>query len=682
MRTPSVSKSSRALRQAFATAALLTACGAAVAQAKAPAEWVEPNANLLVQGIPPIPAALARRAALYSDFRDHVFVDWHPKRTEMLVSHRQAGANVAQLYRLSQAMGLIQPLTDSPDPVAVASYEPVEGRYLVYRSAEGGSEAHRLFRLDLDTRQSTLLTDPDESSSPAGWIEGRSPGNPSRLLYTAVQLDRTAEKGSRDSLVTVLWSVDPLQPDNKRAIAKLPGTGWLPGRVSADGGRMSFTKYISANESQLWTIDLAVGWARQVLPAADAPVKAVHSAGGFSKDGKRLLLFSDRAGEFRELMSLDLTTGELTRVTGHIPWDVKNAVATDDDRYIAAQVNVNGRDELRLFDGRTLKELPAPKLPAGSVRALAFHPGGHALAVTVVSQKGPGQIFTLDPVGGTVAQWTRAHAPAGIDPAKFADQKVIEWKSFDGRAISGLMSLPPARFTGKRPVIVNIHGGPEAQATMGFLNRWNYYVQELGIVHIEPNVRGSSGFGKTFLTLDDGDKREDAVKDIGALLDWIARQPGLDASRVLVTGGSYGGYMTLAASVKYANRIAGSVAVVAPSNFVTFLTNTESHRRDLRRVEYGDERDPRMREFFEKTAPLNNADKITKPLFLVQGKNDPRVPYTESEQMVAKLRELGRPVWYLRAENEGHGFARKENADFLFFSTVKFVEQTLLKPSD
>jgi dipeptidyl aminopeptidase/acylaminoacyl peptidase len=207
----------------------------------------------------------------------------------------------------------------------------------------------------------------------------------------------------------------------------------------------------------------------------------------------------------------------------------------------------------------------------------------------------------------------------------------------------------------------------------------NYFVEELGIAVIRPNVRGSSGFGKTFLSLDDGIKREDSVKDIGTLLDWIALQPGLDPSRVMVSGGSYGGYMSLAVATHYADRIAGSIDVVGISNFVSFLQNTESYRRDLRRVEYGDERDPAMRDFLMRISPLTNASKITKPLFVVQGRNDPRVPYTEAEQIVAKVRANGTRVWYLRAENEGHGFARKDNADFQFYATVLFMRETLLK---
>jgi dipeptidyl aminopeptidase/acylaminoacyl peptidase len=228
-------------------------------------------------------------------------------------------------------------------------------------------------------------------------------------------------------------------------------------------------------------------------------------------------------------------------------------------------------------------------------------------------------------------------------------------------------------------VIVNVHGGPASQARADFIGRNNYLVSELGIAIVYPNVRGSSGFGKSFLKLDNGTRREDSVKDIGALLDWIGEQPDLDASRVTITGGSYGGYMALASAVHYPDRIAGAVTSVGISNFVTFLERTESYRRDLRRAEYGDERDPAMRQFLESISPLNSAERITKPLFVVQGLNDPRVPHTEAEQIVAALRKRGTPVWFLVAKDEGHGFAKKPNADYLFYATVEFARQTLLK---
>jgi dipeptidyl aminopeptidase/acylaminoacyl peptidase len=227
-------------------------------------------------------------------------------------------------------------------------------------------------------------------------------------------------------------------------------------------------------------------------------------------------------------------------------------------------------------------------------------------------------------------------------------------------------------------VVINIHGGPESQFQPGFLGRSNYYLNELGVAIVFPNVRGSTGYGKTFLKLDNGLLREDSVKDVGALLDWIGTRPELDASRVMVAGGSYGGYMTLAVATSYADRIKSAVDVVGVSNFITFMEKTEAYRRDLRRVEYGDERDPKIREFFTRIAAVNNVDKITKPLFIVAGQNDPRVPAQEGEQMVAAMKKNGRPVWWLMARDEGHGFAKKKNQDFQFYATIAFMQAHLL----
>ena len=656
----------------MALGAVMCACASPAADDGA---VLAPNANLLAQGIPPISMALVKRVEQYTDFRGHGFVDWHPAREEMLVSHRKAGDSVPQIYRLAGPMGALEQLTDGAERVSEASYEPRDGRYIVFERAKGGDEANQIYRLDLPTRATIQLTDPNEAHNMAGWL--RRSG---QLLYTAVPLDRTAQGGTRAAITTTLYAIDPAQPASRHKLAELPGPGWFPGGMSDDDKTVAFVRYLSAAESQVWLIDTASGERRQVLPAPGENLKATHFAGSFSKDSQHLFVVSDRAGEFRELMALDLASGALSRLTSHVPWDVSGGANSDNGRWMVAQINNDGRDELRVLDGHSFLEVSAPEVPAGSIGGnMAFHRATHRMAYSLNSPKGPSQLFVLDPATGQSVQWTRAQAPAGIDTATFSDQRVVRWKSFDGLTISGLISRPPARFSGKRPVIVSIHGGPEAQATMGFLGRWNYFVQELGVTIIEPNVRGSAGYGKTFLTLDNGVKREDSVKDIGALLDWIATQPDLDASRVLITGGSYGGYMTFASSVHYSERIVGGIPVVGISNLVSFLANTESYRRDLRRAEYGDEREPSMRAFMERTAPLNNAEKIKKPLFVVQGKNDPRVPYTESEQIVAKVRANGLPVWYLRGENEGHGFVRKENADFQFYATVKFVEQTLLK---
>lgn len=636
--------------------------------------FLRPNANLVVEGVPPIPIALARAVEKYTDFRGHNFVAWHPVKREMVVAHRKAGANTSQLFRLATPMGELEALTESPDPVTEASYEPLTGKYLVFERSSGGNEVNQLYRLDLDTRKVTLLTDPDERHDHLGWLHHKAVA-----IVASVPIDRTAKSGTRASINTTLWLLDPENPAQKKKLVELPGPGWFGGSVSYDDKKLALIRYLSANESQIWVLDLASGERQQLLPAGGGKEKASYYPGPFRKDGSGLFVVSDRASEFREMMLYDFAKQSFTRITGHIPWDVSGGTATEDDRLFALQTNEDGRDVLRLFDGATLKEKPSPNIPSGNIGGTRFHKRTTELMFSLNSARGPSEIYSLNPDSGKVEQWTRAYSPPDIDVASFSEQKVVRWPSFDGRQISGLLTMPPKRFSGKRPVLVLIHGGPEGQATIGFLARYQYYLQELGIALIQPNVRGSTGFGKTFMTLDNGRLREDSVKDIGALFDWIARQPDLDAARVLVAGGSYGGYMSLAVATHYADRIAGAIDVVGISHFVTFLESTESYRRDLRRVEYGDERDADMRAFLERISPLTNAHKIKKPLLVVQGKNDPRVPYTEAEQIVAKARANGTPVWYLRADNEGHGFARKENADFQLYTTILFMQQTLLR---
>lgn len=655
---------------------VLTAC----ATAPAPNAVVPPNSNLVSQGIPPVPQSLADAIGRYNDFRGHAFADWHPTQREMLVSHRKAGANTAQIFRVTSPLGDGEQLTDGVDPVTRATYEPRAGNYIVFERATGGNEVGQIYRLALNLpgAQPVLLTSPDERHAINTWL--RKSG---QLVYSAVPIDRTAQGGTRSKITTTLWLMDPAKPEGRRKLAELDGGGWSAGRPSPDERLISLTRYLSANESQIWLLDLASGVAKQVAPAVGSQeAKATYAPAGWTPDGRALWMASDRSGEFRELMKLDLSgpnPGRIDRVSSHIPWDVSGVTLTDDGTRLAAQFNVDGRDELHFFDAATGKEVPAPAaLPSGNVGGAAYHHGRSELAFSISNAQGPSQIYALGS-DGKVQQWTRAAAAPGMDTSGFSEQKIVRWKSFDGTTISGLLTAPPKKFAGKRPVLISIHGGPESQATVGFLGRNAYFVQELGMALIQPNVRGSSGYGKSFLAMDNGFKREDSVKDIGALLDWIATQPDLDASRVLVTGGSYGGYMTLAVSTNYADRIAGAIDVVGISHFVTFLNNTESYRRDLRRVEYGDERDPAMKAHLEKISPLTNVSKIKKPLFVVQGKNDPRVPYTEAEQIVAKVREGGTPVWYLRAENEGHGFQKKENQDYQFYATVLFMQQTVLK---
>jgi len=641
--------------------------------AQTPAEVVAPNANLLIEGIPAIPQSLATRVGGYSDFRGHSFADWHPARREMLVSHRAAGSNVNQLFLLAAPGASAERLTDFPEPISNGSFEPRRGRFVIYSRDTGGNEASRVYRLDLDTRASTLLSDP-ETRSEAVWNEAGT-----RLLIGSVPLDRTAQGGRRDQIGATLTLVDPLKPNDRRVVAELPGTGWFDFTFSRDDKWLVMIRYISRTETEVWRIEVASGKRERLLPSAkDATARATYFDPQFSPDGSRLYLTTTARSEFQQLAEYRFGTRTLRYFSSDIPWDVESMALSTDGRRIAAVFNVDGRDELRLFDPVSGKELARPRIPAGQISGLKWHEKRVSeLALTLNSPQSPATVYSVDTAGGVAQRWTTADT-AGVDPTGFRDSEIVRWKSFDGRTISGVLTLPPARFTGPRPVIVAIHGGPEAQATVNFNGRFNYLINELGIALLEPNVRGSSGYGKTFLDLDNGVKREDSVRDIGALLDWIETDQRLDAKRVMVHGGSYGGYMVLASLVHYSDRLRGGIDVVGISDFVSFLGNTESYRRDLRRVEYGDERDPAVRSVLEQISPLANAGKIRAPLLVVHGKNDPRVPVSEAKQIVQKVRANAVPVWYLEADNEGHGFARKINADYYFYSMVAFIERYLL----
>ena len=651
-------------------------CSLAAAQA-----LIAPNANLTTDGMPPIEQGIADKVASYTDFRGYGFVDWHPTQNAMLVRHREAGANIAQIYLLRGAGSTLEKITNFPDPVTAAAFEPVAGRSILYTRDTGGNEATQVFRMDLATRQSTLLSAADERSTGTWSRSGK------QVLLAAVPIDKTATGGTRDTLNTTLTLVDPLEPSQHKTLAELPGGGWGEFSFSYDGRWIAATQYRTPNDSDLFVINATTGQRRQLLPEPGA-LPAGIGAVAWSRDSQQLFISTNQGGQFSELAAYSLKTQRLTVLTRHIAWDVQTVGTSPDGRQLLAVVNNNGRDEVHLFDAATGKALPRPAIGAGAIGGIAWQEGPAHLArqslfaYSLNSPQSPGDVYTVRAAGGPPVRWTAAataaHA-AGVQPENFVSPELVTIKSFDGLPVSAWLYLPDAKkFPGKRPVRMDFHGGPEGQSTVRFMGRSNYMINEMGVALLLPNVRGSTGYGKTFVDLDNGLKRKDSVRDGGAFLDWIATHPRLDAARVLVSGGSYGGYMSLAMAADYSPLIRGAIDVVGISHFATFLTNTESYRRDLRRVEYGDEREPAMRAFHDQIAPLNNAARITVPLFVVQGKNDPRVPFTEAEQMVRAVRNNGVPVWYLLADNEGHGFRRKVNADYQFYSEVKFMENLLL----
>jgi dipeptidyl aminopeptidase/acylaminoacyl peptidase len=324
-------------------------------------------------------------------------------------------------------------------------------------------------------------------------------------------------------------------------------------------------------------------------------------------------------------------------------------------------------------------------VPTGLVGGLTFSPDGWKLGMTLNTARTPSDSFILN-LGrgaleyGSLERWTFSEV-GGLDTEKFIEPTLVHFPTFDSDD-GGPESIPAWLYKpegeGPFPVVISIHGGPESQSRPSFSSTYQMWLKNLGVAVLVPNVRGSSGYGKHYMGLDNGMLREDSVRDIGAALDWIAGREDLDQERVAVFGGSYGGYMVLASAVHYSDRLKAAVDIVGISSFVTFLENTQDYRRDSRRAEYGDEREPAMRAHMEKISPLNRVQDIRVPMFVVQGQNDPRVPVTEAEQIVAALRTAGQPVWYMNALNEGHGYQKKENRDVYQQATVLFFREQLL----
>ena len=619
------------------------------------------NENLVTEGIPKIPSSLAETVDRYNNFRGASLDSWDPVKREMLISTRFADAS--QVHLVKMPGGARTQLTFYADRVAEAQYPPTKDDFFVLSKDVGGGEFFQIYRYDVATGDVTLLTD------------GKSRNTDPMWSYTG---DKIAYGSTRRTGNDVdFYVVNPTDPKSDHLLTQLQGGGWSPLDWSPDGQKILALEGISANESYVWLINANNG-EKTLLTPRGGNVKIAYNGGRFSKDGKGIYIATDKDSEFQRLAYIDLATKQHTCLTSNIPWDVDEFALSYDGRTIAFVTNEDGFGVLHLFDTRARKEKTVPSMPKGVISGISWHKNNRDLGFNVSTARSSSDVYSLDVQSGKVERWTFSET-GGLNTASFPEPELIHWKSWDGRAISGFWYRPPTKYTGKRPVIISIHGGPEGQFRPSFAGRWNYYVDELGVAMIAPNVRGSSGYGKAFLTLDNGFLREGSYQDINTLLDWIQNQPDLDPNRVLITGGSYGGFMTLAVATNYDDRICCSVDVVGPSNLVTFLEHTSGYRQDLRRVEYGDERDPKMREFLERIAPANNAKKITKPLFVIAGKNDPRVPVSESQQMVNIVRQNGTPVWWLMAKDEGHGFSKKKNQDYQFDATVMFVKEYLLK---
>ena len=617
--------------------------------------------NLVIEGIPEIPQRIKNQLTRYQNIRSASLQGWLPSGKGLLIKTRFG--QTSQIHAVEKPGGARQQITFFHEPVTkvwVSSNSQVNG--FLFTMDVHGSELYQIFFFDLETSAQRMLTDGKSRNGDVLWSNGGE-----RFVFST-----TAGNG-RD---WDLHMADIHDPGISEAILQEEGS-WEAWSWSPDDSKLLVMKYVSINEIYLHVLDLE---SRELMPFNPAEEKIAYGGGRFSKDGKGIYFTSDQNGEFRRLQYYDLAIGRIDVLTGDIPWDVEGFTLSEDGHRLAFVVNEEGIDQLHVLDLPSHMEMSMPQLPVGRIYGLKFHPNGTQLGMVLNTPQTPGDVYTLDLFSKELVRWTYSET-GGLKSEDFIVPKLIRFETFDemhGRARTIPAFYYQPKGEGPFPVLIDIHGGPEIQARPYFSTRRQFLVKELGIAVMQPNVRGSRGYGKSYLLLDNGYKREDSVSDIGALLDWIDEQPELDGDRVAVYGSSYGGYMVLSSLTHYGGRLRAGIEKVGISNFVTFLENTRDYRRDLRRAEYGDERDPQMREFLTRISPTTNAAKITKPLFIAQGLNDPRVPVTQSQQMVETIRKNGGEVWYMLARDEGHGFSKKYNSDYFNAAMTLFLERYLL----
>ena len=622
-------------------------------QAEAPVDRRVIGAATL-ENIPAIPPEVIAAVQRYQSSRPASFGDWMADGS-MLISTRFG--TTAQIHRIAQPMGARTQLTFFGEPVGGVAAASGSDRF-VFTKDTGGDEWFQIF-VQGASGEAISLTEPGtQNSSPVITRDGK------RVFWAR------AIKGSGGRVIQSAILGDPA---SRRNIYEEPAGGIAVADVSDDGSSLLLARQISNRVTQLRLLDLVTGRTREITPGPAAR----YERATFARSGRSVLAISDRESDVRRIVEIDLATGRIVPITPAQSWDVEDFDVSKDGGRLAWIINEDGYSRLHVRDLASGNDVSINDAPRGVIGNLKFSPDGRQLGFNVSSATAPGDVYSLELEGGRLTRWS-ASERGPINPQRLIEPQLIRFTSFDGLSVPAFVYRPVNTPVGvKTPVLISIHGGPEGQSRPGWSSSLQYYADQLGATVVVPNVRGSDGYGTRYLSLDDGPKREDSVKDIGALLDWVATRPELDARRIAVIGGSYGGYMVLASMTHYSDRLVGGVNLFGISNWISFLQNTEAYRRDNRRAEYGDERQPGMRAVFERISPLANVHQITKPMLVQQGANDPRVPKSESDQVVAALRARGVPASYLVFADEGHGWRKRPNQELSLAVETMFLRGIL-----
>lgn len=548
-------------------------------------------------------------------------------------------------------------LTFRGERVMSAAFSPTADLLLISADV-GGSERTQLYTLSGNGSTLTALTDkPEVIYQFGGW----SPDG-TRITYSSNERDPRYF----DVYERVLEEKEP------RLLLQQDGSNYSAG-YSPDGQQVLVSRFESNIINSLLLVDTATGETRMLTPE---PVTgpAQHFAAAWSADRRGLYLLSNRGQQFLSLAWLDLATGDLTYLRDDL-WDADGLALTRDGTRMALVINEDGYSRLELFDvsegWNARRELPVPALPLGVLSEVTWSQDGSLLAFTLNTADDAPDVWVWDTEEGVLWRATRS-SRGGIPPETFVAPSLVRYPTFDSREIPAFLFLPQTGQTHRLPFVVYVHGGPESQLRPIF-NPVLQYLVACGYGVLAPNVRGSTGYGYEYQSLDDVRLRMDSVADLQYAVTWLSESGIADPRRIAVMGGSYGGFMVLSAVTTYPGLWAAGVDIVGIANFVTFLENTGPWRRKLREAEYGSlEND---RDLLERISPIRSVDRIVAPLFVVHGANDPRVPVGEAEQIVAALRSRNVPVEYLRFEDEGHGLVKRANRLIAYPAIARFLDE-------